>query len=274
MNDHKMSKSEVGRLGGLARQSKYGNPGTSEGRRLGGLRSQITHRTNKTGFNTLKKVHLPRYSVALAELFGILAGDGHVGEYQVSMTTNARTDAQHAYYVQKLFLKLFHISSNISKRKTSNALVVVLSSKKVCDFLCVHGLVRGNKVQMQLDAPLWVRGNEKYRTVFLRGLFDTDGSVYVDVHKINGVTYHNIGMAFTNRSTPLLLFFKTTLELLGFHPTQKTKYIVFLRREAEVRRYFDLIGSSNQKHLDRLRRYIKRKEEYRRGRNGPHSKCG
>lgn len=254
-----MSKREAGRLGGLARQIKHGNLGTPEGRRLGGLRSLYTHKKNNTGFNILRNVDLPKYSIQLAEMFGILAGDGHVGKYQVSMTTNSETDIKHARHVQKLFEDLFHVPVNISKRKDSKAVVVVVSSKQIADFCVKHGLTRGNKVSAQLDVPQWVQKNKKFSTAFVRGLLDTDGSVYVDVHNIRGKEYRNVGMAFTNRSAPLLSFFKRTLESHGFHPTQKTKYIVFLRREAEVFRYFDIVGSSNSKHLDKLHAYQKEK---------------
>ena len=60
-------------------------------------------------------------------------------------------------------------------------------------------------------------------------------------------------MAFTNRCLPLLKEFKATLESIGLHPTQKTKYAVFLRRKDDIRRYFDFIGSSNEKHLNKVR---------------------
>lgn len=255
----KISKSDAGRLGGLARQAKYGNPGTSEGRRLGGLHSQATHRKNKTGFTLLKNVRKPRRSRKLAEIFGILAGDGHVGLYQVSMTTNARTDRQHALYVQKLLAELFRTDVSITKRKTSNAVVVVLSSRQASDFFVSNGLVQGNKVHAQLGVPTWIQNNTAYSRAFTRGLFDTDGSVYVDLHRINGRVYQNIGLAFTNKSKPLLAFFKCALETLGLHPTQKTESVVFLRREIEVCRYFDLIGSSNQKHIGKFHMYMKRK---------------
>ena len=66
-------------------------------------------------------------------------------------------------------------------------------------------------------------------------------------------------MAFTNRSLPLLVAFKRVLLEIGLHPTQKTKYEVFLRRRDDIVAYFDIVGSSNPKHLKRIRRCIKKK---------------
>ena len=117
-------------------------------------------------------------------------------------------------------------------------------------------MIRGNKVTSQLRTPLWIRSRWGYQLAFLRGLFDTDGCVYVDAHKINGRTYNNVGMAFTNRSLPLLADFKGYLERMGLHPTQKTKYTVFLRRERDIQRYFAVVGSSNPKHLRKISVYF------------------
>ena len=104
--------------------------------------------------------------------------------------------------------------------------------------------------------PAWIKTKTSYQMAFIRGLLDTDGCVYTDRHTIKEREYKNIGMAFTNRSLPLLLDFKETLESIGLHPTQKTKYTVFLRREEEIRRYFKVIGSSNPKHTNKVKMYF------------------
>ena len=66
-------------------------------------------------------------------------------------------------------------------------------------------------------------------------------------------------MAFTNRLLPILLFFKSALEKLGFHPTQNTKFKVSLRKEKEILDYFKKIGSSNPKHLNKFYEYFQEK---------------
>jgi len=246
----------AGKLGGLIRIALYGNPGTAEGRKRGGLNSLKTHQLRNTGFKRLKHVKYPSQSIDFAELLGILAGDGHVDTYQVTMTTNAKTDFKHAKYVSGLFTDLFNVEAPIKFKKTKNTCIVVVSSRAICDFLVRNGMIRGNKVKSQLSMPPWIRSRNGYRFAFLRGLFDTDGCVYVDVHKIKGRTYKNVGMAFTNRSLPLLVDFKSSLERMGLHPTQKTKYTVFLRRERDIHRYFAVVGSSNPKHLQKISVYF------------------
>ena len=256
--------SRAGHLGGLARVRVHGNPGTLAGRRRGGLNSLKTHRVTDSGFRILKQISYPARSVDLAELLGILAGDGHIDEYQVTVTTNSDTDRAHAHHTSKLFERLFSTQAPIKFIKNKKACAVVVSSKAVCLFLVRLGMVRGHKIRSGLQMPQWIRARKKYRVAFVRGLFDTDGCVYVDTHRINGREYKNMGLAFTNRCLPLLAEFKVTLESIGLHPTQKTKYTVFLRRKGDIRRYFDLIGTSNEKHLNKVRDYSLTSE--RRGR--------
>lgn len=246
----------IGRKGGLARAALYGNLGTPTGRRKGGLNSIKTHTRNKTGFKVLKSITTPGHSVRLAELIGIFMGDGHVGLYQASVVTNSDTDFQHALFVKALIEDLFKVQVRLSNQRGKKACVMTISSKSVCRFFVSQGIPQGNKITKGIHIPNWIREKQLYRKAFIRGLFDTDGCVYMDTHHYHQNVYENLGMAFANQSLPILSFFKETLELFGLHPTQKTKFRVFLRRKEDIRRYFDLIGSSNEKHRKKVRRYF------------------
>lgn len=247
---------QIGRKGGLSRTALHGNPGTAEGRRKGGLNSLRTHAKNKTAFKTLKPITAPKHSARLAELVGILMGDGHVGLYQTSVVTNSETDFQHALFVKSLFEDLFGIEASLSNQRNKKACVITVSSKSICHFFVDQGIPQGNKITLGLRIPEWIREKSLYRKAFIRGLFDTDGCVYLDKHRYGQKVYEHLGMAFANQSLPLLSFFKESLELLGLHPTQKTKFRVFLRRREDIQRYFDLVGSSNEKHLKKVQQYL------------------
>lgn len=67
---------EAASKGGLARQMMYGDLGTPEGRRRGGLASVPTNKNNITKFVKRKIITYPRNSEQLAELMGVLIGDG------------------------------------------------------------------------------------------------------------------------------------------------------------------------------------------------------
>lgn len=248
--------SVIGRKGGFARVARHGNPWTPEGRRLGGLRSIQTHIKNGTRFKVLKPITVPERSARLAELIGILMGDGHIGLYQTTVATNSETDYQHALYVKALIEDLFKVRVHVNNRKDKKTCEIIVSSKSICHFFVGQGIPQGNKIALGLYIPKWIQKKLFYRKAFVRGLFDTDGCVYLDTHRFGKKVYKNIGMAFANQSLPLLSFFKETLELFGLHPTQKTEFRVFLRRKEDIRRYFDLIGSSNEKHLKKIHQYF------------------
>ena len=251
----------MSKLGGIERVRIHGNPGTLAGRKLGGQRSLVTHKQKKTGFKLLRPVVFPPQSPLLAELIGILAGDGYVGVYQTTMTTNSLTDFEHAQYTKLLFEKLFKVSATISFKKGKNACVVVVSSKEICRFLVKKGLISGHKIRGGLSIPAWIKAHKRYSLAFIKGVFDTDGCIYIDRHTIRGRSYENMGMAFTNRSLPLLADFRELLESLGLHPTQKTDFTVFLRRREDIQKYFEVVGSSNPKHLKKYNQTVPKRRD-------------
>lgn len=238
--------------GAIARMKQHGNFGTAEGRRRGGLISVVTHQKYKTNFKTLAPIKKPVRSNELAEFLGALFGDGHLSKYQVLLTTNAETDRQHAAFFGDLAKKLFHVSPVLRKSKDDNSLAVVISSKALVNFLHELGMPTGNKIQKGLSIPLWVLENDAYQRAFLRGLFDTDGCVYQDIHKTKRRTYKYLGWTITSYADSLKKDVVIILKNLGFSPTHRiTQNSVFLRKQKEVARYFEKIGSHNQKHLNR-----------------------
>lgn len=243
--------------GGLATTKLHGNCGTIEGRRKGGLTSIATHKKNGTLFNTLKDIQVPKKSEKLAEFFGIIFGDGHLSEYQVSISTNSMTDSEHALFAQKLIKELFGVEASFKIKKNENVINVVASSKKLVRFLNKNGMPIGNKIENNLAVPSWVKRKDLYKKAFLRGLFDTDGCVYLDVHKIKNKIYKHLGLTITSYADNLILDVINLLESFGFTPTnQVTQKSVYLRRQKEIVRYFREIKTSNPKHYNRYIKFI------------------
>lgn len=239
---------------------KYGgNIGTTESRKLGAMRAMETHRKNKTGFFVCKDVKLPGPSAELAEFFGILLGDGSLGHRQVSITLHRFDDKDFISYVAGLCSFLFGVQPAVLYHKNTVVSNIVISRTRLIAFLQQRGLLVGNKVKQQVGVPSWISEDSIFSRHCLRGLFDTDGCFYIDKHRYKDKIYYNCGMNFTNRSLPLLNFFKHRLEQHGFNPTQRTKYSVFLRKEKEIIRYFQEIGSSNPKHVNKFRGYLENK---------------
>ncbi len=83
------------------------------------------------------------------------------------------------------------------------------------------GLYSQNKVRDQVGIPDWIFHTAEYQRRFVRGFFDTDGSIY------QLKRFHAIQMSFRNRSFPLLEGTRRILLGLGFHPSRVSSYSVY-----------------------------------------------
>ncbi len=244
------STSKAGRVGSRRRAERYGNPGTAEGRRRGGFISYEKLRASGalTGFQLRKAIVRPKRSSSLAEFIGIVLGDGGITDHQVTITLNAVTDREYADLVVRLFGQLLGLTP--SRRTRENACVIVVSRVELVEFLQSHGVVQGNKVRHQVDVPSWILEDPRHVKACLRGLMDTDGSVYLSHHTVGEAKYKHVCMCFTNYSKPLVASVHRMLSDLGYHPT-RARNRVFLYRQQDIHRYFKEVGTQNPKHLKR-----------------------
>lgn len=248
---------EAGRKGGFARMRLLGNFGTPDGRRKGGFRSIVSHKKTKNStFQLLKPIQKPKHSLLLAEFMGIIVGDGHLSKYQTSITTNSKTDKEHALFIKKLIRQLFAVLATVKEKINENAVSVVASSRALVNYLHSLGMPIGNKIESHITIPKWIMKNTAFQKAFTRGLFDTDGCIYLDKHKTKKRTYLHMGWTITSYADTLIIDIIKMLRDLGFSPTHKiTQKSVFLRKQREIQRYFQEIGTSNPKHLNRYQKF-------------------
>lgn len=237
----------------------YGCTLTHEDRVKAGTNSQQRRRENPAcysslGCNVARTFALPvNKSKGLAELTGILLGDGGIQPAQFTIALNSIKDKEYALYVKTLIEKLFFYSPRISKRRNCNALAISVSGVDIINYLIGLGLRVGNKVRQQVDVPDWIKNNAVYSRWCLRGLMDTDGGIFVHTYTINRKSYHYLKTNFTNASLPLLAFVDKILKENGFHPNNKRYRKVWLYSQPESRRYLEVIGSSNERLLRAVR---------------------
>lgn len=263
---------KAARMGGQALAEKYGGPGTPEGRKRGGIHSQIQRRLHPESYqqcNLRKEIKKPRNSPELAELIGIILGDGGMNnDYQVIITLHKENDRKYARFVHQLIRRLFDIEPAVYTRRFSTRKMVrevVLTGINIVEFLLSKGLSKGNKVKHQVGVPQWIKERLDFSTYCLRGLIDTDGGVFYHRHSTQGYNFFNIGLGFSNRSKPLLKFVYNTLMALGFTPKIDSRY-VSLYKEDEVFRYVEQVQFHNPYHTQRTKRFRSLKKEFlRRG---------
>lgn len=246
------AKEIASRIGGLAHFKKFGSPATLEGRRKGGIKAITNLRRN--GFTPyVKKYRLPiGFNGKLAEYVGIMLGDGCITPGQCNITLNSVADREYVYFVSQLEANLFGEEPKLYKRKDSKALVLYYNSRFMIRYLLGIGLKIGNKVRQQVDVPDWIKNNFYHRIACIRGLMDTDGGVFLHRYEVNGKEYFYRKICFSNKSIPLLVFVRETLEELGFTPKMINNVVnkqVWLYNNTEVMDYLKKVGTSNPRLL-------------------------
>ncbi len=207
-----------------------------------------------------RKIKIPKQSAELAELFGIIIGDGGITPYQVKITLNSETDREYSKYIIKLINGLFEVSPKIYSVKNSRTINISVSRKNLSDFLLNNGLKIGNKLKQNISIPDWINKSYKFKINCLRGLMDTDGSVVIEKHKINNKNYSYPRVNFTSYSDKLIEQIYQILTELGFNPKfRRSKKSVQLEKIEDICNYFETVGSSNTKHLRRVSQWIIRR---------------
>lgn len=241
----------AGKKGGFAVIQKYGRVPTEEPvRQKAWLAWWQEQGRFKHSLQRTKSVKLPAVSKELAEFIGIMLGDGGMSAYQVSVTLHSVDDYEYSLYVKDLMGKLFGVTPSVYFRQDAKALNIVLGRKQAVDYLHSLGLVRGNKVQQKVKIPDWILKNESYSLACLRGLMDTDGSVYLHQYKVDGKLYKYKKLCFSSASDALRKDVQFILHRFGSAATCSGTN-VRIDSIHDVKQYMEIIGTHNPKHLKR-----------------------
>ena len=186
-----------------------------------------------------------------------MLGDGNsnktkaykIGSYSIRIVGDIRKDNKYLLnYVKLIIERLFKIKVRTGKFKKTNAMLIEAHSVRLIEFLEKLGFKPGNKIKNQLEIPLWIKNNEEYLKACLRGLYDTDGSIY----KLTNQNSYQIN--FSNSNSVLLNDVKNGLRQLGIYCSEITKgKEINITKKSELRKFLKLIGFSNSKHLDKVK---------------------
>lgn len=244
---------------GHIRQQMYGCPLSVADRIKGGHNSQIARKNNPEYYASLgcpipRSFNFPSANTnRLSEFIGILLGDGCIQPEQVSITLNTVVDSDYIVYVSELIKDLFQYFPSIHSRFPTKATVILISGKDFTVKLISRGMKVGNKVTQQVDVPEWIKQNSELSRWCLRGMIDTDGGIFTHNYSVNGKAYSYLKLNFSNLSQPLRHFAYNVLESIGLTPKYRGNNQVWLYNQNEVRKYLEVIGSSNERLLKKIR---------------------
>ena len=215
-------------------------------------------RKNSTG-NT-KDILIPEKNEELAELIGIILGDGSIQDknwgYSVRIVGDSVKDREYLLsYVKPLCDSLFGLDSKVSKHRKWNELFITIHSKRAVEFLLSVGLLAGDKIKNKVTIPTWIFENDSYLQACLRGLVDTDGSIYELKPHWPGLWQ----ICFTNRNDALINDFRAGLLKLGikcskiyqYNPNKRSPK-VYITKKTELSKFYKEIGFSNPKHRNKV----------------------
>lgn len=207
-----------------------------------------------------KEITIPRYSAKLAELYGIMLGDGCLtsindkgqGVYLLRIIGDSRLDKTYFdFLVKPLVESLFGIKTKIRKIKNKNTIVLVAQSRKLVDFFEKLGFKSGDKIRNKLDIPEWIRSNPNYLCSCIRGIYDTDGGAY----KLPKQNVFQI--AFTNHNFILLNRVRDSLFSLNIFPSKITQgKRIYITKKSELRKFLKGIGFNNERHSSKTTTWV------------------
>jgi len=214
------------------------------------------------------KVILPKdNSVELAEETGIHIGDRSMNIYAnggiVSIAGHPSDDKEYyEQFIVPLYEKLYGITPKL--RQWSGAYGFQVCSEELVRFKNERGLPLGPKKHISI--PNWImNGTEKLKAACLRGIFDTDGTLYIE--KKNGKDYPRIQIRTTSEELANDVY--ALMKQLGLRPSKWAEkqrdpkwsiaYGIAIRGYEQIRKWMELIGTSNPKNHQKYRNINKKK---------------
>lgn len=219
----------------------------------------------KISSGTTKKILIPPENEKLSELIGIILGDGNLythqekksSSYMIRITGDGNKDREYLLeYVKPLCESLFGLEIKVREHRTFNELFIVINSKNALQFLVSKGLKEGDKIKNKVGIPKWIVNNKRFLRACIRGLIDTDGSLYELKPHWPGLWQ----ICFTSKSRRIITDVRNGLIELGIgcsniyedkNPKRALK--LYITKKSELGKFYKEIGFSNPKHQNKLK---------------------
>lgn len=221
-------------------------------------------RTTIGSVGKFKQIKIPEiFDYKLAELVGIVLGDGNICGNQLRIYGNKEEYEYYRSNIQKLLLDIFRVKSTIKQtRRNSNGILLTVNSILVCRYLTSIGLKDGSKIKNKTTIPDWIYTKKELIIYCLKGLFDTDGSFFSSSKNTEINILWNMGM---NSSLPNEI--RKALIKLNYSPTRifdKGRKVALCKR-SEVIRFFKEIKPRSNVQNDRFLKFFNESSNPTRG---------
>jgi hypothetical protein len=190
-----------------------------------------------------------------AELIGALIGDGYIslacGGYVVGYTGHPVNDKEYYTYLAQLISSVW--SKKVTPKVRCRGIRIAFCSKVVCQKLVgSYGMVSGASKSISVFIPKALVADWRLASATLRGLADTDGSVFfskkpgVEKYPSLEITTSSIILAEQVRELLLIHGFRVTNLRSYFSKLSKHRtYKICLYGKENLRKWMGEIGFSN-----------------------------
>lgn len=193
----------------------------------------------------------------------MILGDGHIeksyrtGHYAVKICGGEDDLEYLESFVAPLFLRVFRKQLKSFRFKKAKGVMFYVHDKSVVFTVEHHGLKPGNKKDNDACVPAWIFKNTVYLRSCLRGIFDTDGTVFPKSTN-RGIPQ----LELTSKIAGIQRTYRRGLLQLGFTPsewpkTDSPKCGLYAR--SQVLKFSREIGFHNPKHGRRFEDILSKK---------------
>lgn len=237
------------------------NWGASKGGKIAATRDLANNRVKYARkFKKIKKFN-PKIDEFFCEFYGALMGDGCISKFKdwegkerfmIYFSGNKKLDSDYLKYLQIEISSRYGTYVYYYDYKDRNLCFLSIKNKQISLFLHKFGFPMGLKYGKLKIPNKLLNLPWKKKKMILRGLFDTDGSIFAK--KREKYRYPHICISLKDkkvlRQTRVILRDKN-------YPCWIGGDNLFLRGNENIKRWFLDVGSSNERNLFKYRYWIK-----------------
>lgn len=211
----------------------------------------------------IKKIIYPEKSELLAEETGIHFGDGCMiiridkwgRHYRYSYAAHTYDDSSYINYFKSIIKNLYGLTPTYEKSH-KNQYDLIYESKNLVNFKLSLGISLSPKDDLRI--PEWILNNKEFSHSFLRGIFDTDGSLMFKRKNGNSHNYPYIYLSLKNKllmkQIHLLLFKLGIKSSLSEHKQKRNFknhicWDIGISGSKNLNNFINNIGFNNKKHF-------------------------
>jgi|SRR3989344_1385144 len=195
------------------------------------------------------------------EFYGILLGDGWLSNFKagnkrvwiIGVSTNLKLERKFLEYYSSIVNKRFNRKGTIREKPVGNVIEFIFSHKYLLKYFNeALGFPIGKKENLEINKIIYDLDFSRLKYV-IRGIFDTDGSFYLDKNRRKKNYYPIISIHM--KEPKLIKQINDILKNNGFSVNYDEKNnMIKLKGHSQLKKWLSEIGSSNPYKLIKMKR--------------------